>query len=162
VSDQGRALRTTLRVENLADAPVVRAVTLRRGLSAGLGRLRASEAALVASELATNIVKYGCGGEIELDVDLQALTFSIVALDRGPGLPSLEDYFKDGVSRGTPRAPDSPLVSGLGSGGGAVRRLADEVTWEPRAGGGSKISCIIALESGQGPAGISKGREKLS
>lgn len=160
--EQGRALCTTLRVEKLADAPVVRAVTLRRGLSAGLSRLRAAEAALVASELATNIVKYGRGGEIELDVDVTAATFSIVALDRGPGLPSLEDYFRDGVSQGTPRAPDTPLTSGLGSGGGAIRRLADEVTWEPREGGGSKISCIIALDAGSAPLTITKGREKFS
>jgi len=142
-----------MRVETLGDAPVVRAVTLRRGLSAGLGRVRASEAALVASELATNIVKYGQGGEIVLDVDLEASIFSIVALDRGPGLPSLADYFEDGVSRGQRRAADSPALGGLGSGGGAVRRLADAVTCEPREGGGAKISCIISLERNSVPVG---------
>jgi|GEM_PF-2336655 len=151
----GRAgsLCTVLRIERLADAPVVRAVTLRRGLSAGLDRLRASEAALVASELATNIVKYADGGEIVLDVDLGAATFWIIALDRGPGLPSLEDYFRDGVTKVTRRAPDREVSGGVGSGGAAVQRLADSVDWEPRTGGGSKISCRIRINQAGGPAG---------
>jgi anti-sigma regulatory factor (Ser/Thr protein kinase) len=146
-------LCTVLRIERLADAPVVRAVTLRRGLSAGLGRVRANEAALVASELATNIVKYGDGGEILLDVDVRTATFWIVALDRGPGLPSLEDYFNDGMTRGSQHAADSQFSGAIDSGGGAIERLADDVEWEPRTGGGNRISCRICIHRGGGPVG---------
>jgi anti-sigma regulatory factor (Ser/Thr protein kinase) len=137
-----------LHIETIADAPVVRAVTLRRGLSAGLNKVRACEAALVASELATSIVRYGDGGEIVLDVDLATSTFWIVALDRGPGLPSLEDYF------------DSPSSVGLGSDGGTVRRLADDVRWERRDGGGNEISCRISLNPAGGPAGTNNESER--
>jgi anti-sigma regulatory factor (Ser/Thr protein kinase) len=146
--DKDRSLRTVLHLETMADAPVVRAVTLRRGLSAGLTKLRAGEVALMASELAMSIVKFGDGGQIVLDVDLATRTFWIVALDRGPGLPSLEDYFHGG-SR-----------AGFDSGVGAVRRLADDVRWERRDGGGSEISCRISLDAVGGPLGNSSERER--
>ena len=151
---------TVLRIENLADAPVVRAVTLRRGLSAGLDRLRAGEAALVASDLATSMAKYSDGGEIMLDVDLRNGTFWIVALDRGPGLPSLEDYFQEAFDKDDRPTPLRSVSLELGSRVGAVRRLADDVRWEAREGGGSRISCQISLNPGGGPAGRTTESEK--
>jgi len=132
-------------VEYLTDAPVVGTLTLRRGLALGLDPRRASEAALVASELATNIVKYAGGGEISLEhvVD-QGLW--IVARDRGAGPPSEEQLFSDGVSRGRRREPDDPRRDGLGSGGAAVRRFSDEAHLGQRLGGGSEVRCLIRVK----------------
>lgn len=158
--EPGGPLCTVLRIERLADAPIVRAVTLRRGLSAGLDRVRAGEAALVASELAISIVKYGDGGEIWLDVDVGTGTFWIVALDRGPGLPSLEDYLRDGETHGTERVSGQRISGVVDTAGTGVERLVDDVQWEARPGGGSKIICRVCIDQGGGPAGKTNERER--
>jgi anti-sigma regulatory factor (Ser/Thr protein kinase) len=86
----------------------------------GFTEERAGRAALIVSELATNLVKHATGGELLL----QPLTLGtsegdgigIVALDKGPGLQDVARSTMDGFS-----------TSGtLGHGLGAARRQADE------------------------------------
>ena len=136
-------------VEVLSDAPVVGSVVLRIALECGFERRRAAELALVASELATNIVKYG-GGRGELRVALESDALVLTSLDRGHGPPSEAELFGDGISRGQLRTPDQSIVTGRGTGGGALRRLCDEVELGPREGGGTMIRCRKLLASGRG------------
>lgn len=93
-----------------------------RRMVAGLCReldfdeLRCAEAALVVTELATNLLKHtaGIGGELvfsPLRVGT-ATALDILALDTGPGIANIGESLRDGYS----------TAGSLGSGLGAIRR----------------------------------------
>ncbi|WP_299564699.1 ATP-binding SpoIIE family protein phosphatase [Enterovirga sp.] len=80
--------------------------------------------AIVATELATNIVKYGAGGEILLDAfeDETGAGVELLALDKGAGLASVEAALRDGHSTG----------GSAGTGLGSVKRQSsafDIASW---------------------------------
>lgn len=133
-------------VEVLSDAAVARSLVLRVALACGLDRRPAAELALVASELATNLVKYAGGGELCVALEADALV--VTSLDRGLGPPSEDELFGDGMSRGRLRTPDQSITTGRGTGGGALRRLCDAVEVGPREGGGTVIRCRKRLVAG--------------
>ncbi|MFF3615143.1 SpoIIE family protein phosphatase [Streptomyces sp. NPDC002580] len=90
----------------------------------GLGRDRRALAALVATELATNLLKHGGGGQIlidTVDADLaepgtgRGPALQIAAIDHGPGIADLPTALRDGFS----------TTSSLGAGLGTCRRIAD-------------------------------------
>ena len=90
----------------------------------GLGRDRRAAAALVATELATNLLKHGGGGRIlidTVDADLalpgtgRGPALQIAALDHGPGIADLDAALRDGFS----------TTASLGAGLGTCRRIAD-------------------------------------
>src|SRR5687768_15258429 len=92
------------------------AFAVRLGFDSGdAGRVE-----LVATELATNIVKHGRGGQILVGDDEAGLT--LLALDSGPGIANLSEALTDGFSSaGTP-----------GTGLGAIMRqsqTAQIATW---------------------------------
>ena len=76
---------------------------------------RTGEIAIVASELATNLVKYAEDGRMVLRLLRRGVTggLQIVSMDSGPGIRNLPAMFGDGES----------TTSSLGIGLGAVRRL---------------------------------------
>jgi anti-sigma regulatory factor (Ser/Thr protein kinase) len=83
--------------------------------SAGLGDEDVHRAGLIATELATNLVKHATDGEV-LARSMGGGEIEIIAIDRGPGIADVWRSLSDGHStKGT-----------LGTGLGAVRRLADE------------------------------------
>ena len=79
----------------------------------GLDESDSYRAGLIATELATNLVKYATGGEI-LVRPIEA-GVEVLSIDRGPGLPDLDAALRDGHSAG----------GSQGTGLGAVRRLSD-------------------------------------
>lgn len=93
------------------------ACSCARGL--GLTETRIGQVALVVTELATNVLKHGGGGEIlasRFD-DGDGAGLELLALDRGRGMADVERCLQDGYSTaGTP-----------GNGLGAVMRQADHV-----------------------------------
>lgn len=103
-----------------------RAVAMAQGL--GFGEIAAGRVAIVATELATNLVKYGTAGEILIGTfeDETGTGVEILALDRGAGLPNIDEALRDGHSTG----------GSAGTGLGAVRRQSqafDVISW-PRRG----------------------------
>ena len=128
-----------LAVTASADLAVTRALVLRFAGAAGLDRRASAELALVASELASNMLKYAGAGEIELSTATDRV--SVEARDRGPGPPSEAELFGDGISRGAVRLPDQSISTGRGTGGGTIRRLCDRVEVLARPGGGTIIRC---------------------
>lgn len=91
---------------------------VRLGELAGLSEEARGRAAIVVTELATNLAKHARGGEILLRCacEQQTAGLEILAIDRGPGMADVSRCFEDGYSTaGTP-----------GGGLGAVRRLASE------------------------------------
>ena len=66
----------------------------------GFGGADSGRVALVATELATNLVKHGKGGEILIGTyeDGEGGGIELLALDRGPGMPNLALCLEDGYS----------------------------------------------------------------
>jgi len=85
-----------------------------------------------ASELARNMVIYGGGGSVHIElpeIDGRRglrLTFE----DRGPGIPDIERALKDGFTTG----------NGLGLGLGGAKRLSNEFEIVSRPGQGTRVS----------------------
>jgi serine/threonine-protein kinase RsbT len=127
-------------VRGRADVVVARRAAQRLGLKVGLSPRRSTEIAIVVSELATNIVKYGVRGEVAFAWQPAMTgapgTFTVVAKDVGPPIRDLESALVDGCDD---RGPIDPALlagrGGLGSGLGAVVRLADRFECRQDAGG---------------------------
>lgn len=102
----------------------VRVAAEQAAARGGLDGDRAAAAALVATELATNLLKHAGGGQILLDtVDTPAAgggagptMVQIVAVDHGPGMPDVVAALRDGYS----------TTASLGAGLGTCRRLCDD------------------------------------
>ncbi|MFF9125350.1 SpoIIE family protein phosphatase [Streptomyces sp. NPDC014889] len=93
---------------------------------AGLGESRTAAAALVATELVTNLLKYGEGGRLWVEVvpppsapcghGDPAPVVQMAAVDHGPGIADVAAAQRDGFS----------TSGSLGAGLGTCRRAADE------------------------------------
>lgn len=97
---------------------------------------------IVATELATNLVKHATGGELLVRGGFagQHGEVELIALDHGPGIADLAGALSDGHSTaGTP-----------GNGLGAIRRMSDEVDMHSQAGKGTII--MARLRSGRAAA----------
>lgn len=112
---------------------------LRRAVAkaaAGMSQALASSAALAATELGTNLLRYGVEGYVL--VRALAGGLELLAVDRGPGMtpPQSTDLGR------------APLSSSLGIGLGAVRRAAtvfDLYTYRAGGGGTSAPSGTVIL-----------------
>lgn len=119
-----------LRLE-VAEASGVGAV--RRGAADFAARLgfsgpRVSDVAIVATELATNLVKHVGHGEVLVSAP-DAGTLNLLAIDRGAGMARPQDVLRDGYSTaGTP-----------GTGLGAVERLSSAVDLYSAPGRGTVV-----------------------
>jgi len=91
----------------------------------------AGRVAIVASELATNLVRHGGGGELLLQpvADEHGLQIELLAIDRGPGMYSVERSLRDGYSTG----------GSSGTGLGAVQRLSAAFDIYSRPGAGTVV-----------------------
>ena len=108
------------------------AQTLARRL--GFSERRAGELAIVVSELASNVHKHGLRGEIRLEESETEL--AVVAWDEGPPIRDLELAVTDGYDDRGPIDPAAFLSrGGLGTGLGAVVRLADLLEYREEEGG---------------------------
>jgi anti-sigma regulatory factor (Ser/Thr protein kinase) len=111
----------------------------RFALAAGCNARRAEEVAIVVSELASNIVKHGVGGEIRISHDPgspPAGELYVEASDVGPPIRDLQMAMTDGYDDQGPIDPALILGrKGIGTGLGAVLRLADRLEHRTTAEG---------------------------
>jgi anti-sigma regulatory factor (Ser/Thr protein kinase) len=109
---------TVIPVEDASRVAEVRRNATAIAIQEGLDETAVANSAIVASELATNLVKYAQKGEIHL-LPLSGRSspgLEILSIDRGPGIADLQGCLADGYStRGT-----------SGTGLGAVRRLSNQ------------------------------------
>lgn len=94
----------------------------------GFSRIECQELAIVASELASNILKYGTKGELIVQAIMGDATpcLEIVAVDYGPPFTNLPAAMKDGWDQNGPIDPIHLLTrKGIGGGLGAIVRLTD-------------------------------------
>ncbi|HEV2843951.1 MAG TPA: ATP-binding protein [Thermoanaerobaculia bacterium] len=126
-------------VRGRSDAIVAGSQSRRFAARAGMSSRRASELAIVVSELATNIVKHGVRGEITLTFDPAVPPggeILITARDVGPPIHDLELAMTDGFDDRGPIDPAHVLRrGGLGTGLGAIARLADRLNVQAEEGG---------------------------
>ncbi|PWI45091.1 ATP-binding SpoIIE family protein phosphatase [Streptomyces sp. ICBB 8177] len=118
--------------------------------AAALGEARTASAALVATELATNVLKHGGGGQVLIEVVPHtqsggpADTIQILALDHGPGIADPHAAFRDGYS----------TAASLGVGLGACLRAATAFDLHSRPGHGT---IALARVGPQRPAHADQG-----
>jgi anti-sigma regulatory factor (Ser/Thr protein kinase) len=115
VSDQSQIAFSRRTAENLAR-------------SLGFDELRAGRVSIVATEMASNILKHATHGHLQVTsfADGTGSGIELLAMDKGPGIDDLARAIEDGYSTvGTP-----------GAGLGAIRRQADifDIYSRPRAG----------------------------
>ncbi|MFL6196601.1 MAG: ATP-binding protein [Thermoanaerobaculia bacterium] len=134
----------TFPIGSRSDVVVAASQARRFAVAAGLPARRAMELAIVVSELASNIVKHGVRGEILLRIDWTAPPHGEVAVearDEGPPIHDLELAMTDGYDDRGPIDPARILGrGGLGTGLGAVARLADHLDYSQREGGKTLIA----------------------
>lgn len=94
----------------------VRVATEEAGARAGLDAHRTAVAALVATELATNLLKHAGGGRLVIDLVERPGTgphgpaVQLVALDHGPGIRDVTTAMRDGYT-----TSEASLGAGLGT-----------------------------------------------
>ncbi|MYU21237.1 SpoIIE family protein phosphatase [Streptomyces sp. SID8352] len=119
---------------------------------ARLDEARTAAAALVATELATNLLKHAGGGQVLIDVVAPpvlvdgrdgAPMVQIAAVDHGPGIPDVAAALGDGFS----------TAGSLGAGLGTCARLADDFDLHSAPGAGTvALARIGAPRDRTGPS----------
>lgn len=144
--DHDPRLAPGVAAERLARHPVRSSVDVfdvRRGVRAaaaslGFGRIVIEELAIVASELCTNIVKYGDRGELAIEVlrrEGAVVALALAATDVGRPFTDFVRATRDrSDQRGT--IPPEAMYGRAGIGGGlaAVRRLSSAIYVDQRDG----------------------------
>ncbi|CAL9647292.1 ATP-binding SpoIIE family protein phosphatase [Streptomyces sp. Tu 3180] len=118
---------------------------------AGLDERRTAAVSLVATELATNLLKHARDGEVLVDVvDPPVLregrtgrAVQIAAIDHGPGIADVAGALRDGFT----------TARSLGAGLGTCRRLADDFDLHSVLGRGT----VAVARVGAAPAGAPPG-----
>ncbi|MFE7275005.1 SpoIIE family protein phosphatase [Streptomyces sp. NPDC057623] len=137
------------------DSTRVRDVRVAAGAAArqaGLAEDRIAAAELVATELATNLLKHAGGGRILLDLvcppvppygDERVPMVQIMAVDHGPGMADPAAALRDGYS----------TTASLGAGLGTCLRTADDFGLHSAPGRGTIVMARIASGPHDDPAG---------
>lgn len=114
-----------------------RRLAAARAQAGGFDETATGRIALVATEMATNLLKHAGEGEILIET-LPGPGLELIALDKGPGIADLRRAMEDGASTaGTP-----------GTGLGAIRRQADAFAVWSRPGRGTAILARFGKRSG--------------
>jgi serine/threonine-protein kinase RsbT len=103
-----------------------------RALAIKLSLVDQTKLVTAASELARNTIKYGGGGEVQLEMldDGMRDGVALLFIDGGPGIADLDLALTDGYTSG----------GGLGLGLSGSRRLVDEFEIDTRVGEGMAVS----------------------
>jgi anti-sigma regulatory factor (Ser/Thr protein kinase) len=123
-----------VRIAESLDVFVARWAAQQVAASLGFGNGACQELAIVVSELATNIVKYGVRGTIAVQglIDPRhGAGIELVAEDEGPPIADLAMAMQDGCGAAGPIDPATQWRrGGIGAGLGAVLRLTDRFEYE--------------------------------
>ncbi|MFJ8647852.1 ATP-binding protein [Streptomyces sp. NPDC093546] len=123
------SVTTHIPVDHYSAVQLAASAARRTALDQGLTGALPDRAAVLASELASNVSRHGRQGSLYLQPLPLRRGVEILAVDRGPGMADPERCMTDGYSTG----------GSLGSGLGAVRRIADEFTLRTKEGTGTLV-----------------------
>lgn len=121
-------------IEDESQCGEARRIAMKMAREICFDEVRVGQVAIVVTEAATNILKHAERGEILLQVtdhgSANAVAeFEVIALDKGPGMPNIEECLRDGYTTGS-----SP-----GQGLGAMRRQSVESDFYSVPGEGTAI-----------------------
>ncbi len=134
-----------LEVADRSRVAEVRRRAVQAATALGLGAREEGRVALVATELASNLVKHSNGGEIVIGAfdDSDGKGLELLALDKGPGIADLNRALSDGHS-----------TSGTaGTGLGAIRRNADAFAISSGFGRGTAVMARLRCDGKGRPQG---------
>lgn len=112
----------------------VRHVVRRAAIDQAFSLVEQTKIVTAASELARNMVDYGGGGDLKVELLSDGirkgvrLTFE----DQGPGIPDIQQALRDGFTTG----------KGLGLGLGGAKRLSNEFQIDSAPGRGTRITIV--------------------
>jgi len=119
-----------IQVREPTDVATARRRIVGLAVRLGYSETEAGRVAIVATELAQNVLRHGGGGEILAGGDrLHPGNIEILALDKGPGMADVAACMRDGFSTG----------GTSGQGLGAIERQARQVLIHSRPGAGTAV-----------------------
>ncbi len=135
-------------VQEASQVGSVRRAATDLAIELGFAEHDRARLALVATEMATNLVKHARDGEMLLRIASRPPTASIdlLALDRGPGIASIGQALRDGMS--------SAGTSGTGL--GAIGRVANRFDLYSTTAG-TVVLASVAVAGSQAPASFEVG-----
>jgi anti-sigma regulatory factor (Ser/Thr protein kinase) len=121
-----------LPISDASQVPGARRAAVDLSRRAGFSATQTNKAGLIATELGTNLVKHGGGGEMYLQTVRPAIgtdVLEIMTLDKGPGITDTVRSLSDGYS----------TAGSAGTGLGAIRRLSDAFDLYSQPGHGTVV-----------------------
>lgn len=142
-----------IHITDRSDVLVAQQVAKRVAREIGFDRSACAELMIVASELASNILKYGQCGVLRaepVEDPERGAGIQITAEDEGPPFKSFETALRDGFDdEGPVQATEFVSRGGTASGLGAVSRLTDDVRMLPLEKGKAVIATRYVAPSGK-------------
>jgi len=129
-------MRTTktevISVRNAPEVVGVRHAVRKCAVELGFSLVEQTKIVTAASELARNMIDYGGGGTVTLELldDGIRRGLRLIFEDTGPGIPDVEAALRDGFTTG----------SGMGLGLGGARRLSNDFQIQTAPGEGTRIT----------------------
>jgi serine/threonine-protein kinase RsbT len=114
------------------DIVAVRHAVRRQAVKINLSLVDQTKIVTAASELARNMLIYGGGGEVTLEVLQEGFRHGLRVhfVDDGPGIPDIDLALRDGFTSG----------KGMGLGLGGAKRLVNEFNLESAPGKGTRVT----------------------
>jgi serine/threonine-protein kinase RsbT len=124
----------SMELRSSEDIVLVRQAVRKMAVGLGFGLVDQTKVVTASSELARNMINYGGGGTVQLEVvqNDRRSGLRLVFEDRGPGIPDIELAMKDGYTSG----------QGMGLGLGGAKRLSHEFEIHSKVGEGTRISIL--------------------
>lgn len=121
-----------LDVRSSGDVVLARQAVRAWSIEAGFSLVDQTKMVTAASELARNMLDYGGGGTVRLELLQEGIRrgLRLTFEDQGPGIPDVALALTDGYSSG----------KGMGMGLGGSRRLVNEFEIESRVGQGTRVT----------------------
>jgi serine/threonine-protein kinase RsbT len=126
------AKSSTLAVTEESDIVKVRQAVRAGSLEIKCSLVDQTKVVTAASELARNLLVYGGGGEVRLEILDEGVRrgMRVIFEDHGPGIPDLDRALKDGYTSG----------GGMGLGLGGAKRLVNEFEIVSKVGEGTRVT----------------------
>lgn len=123
-----------LAVRAAAEVVNVRHVVRRAAVDLAFSLVEQTKIVTAASELARNMVDYGGGGDLTVELLSDGLRKGVRLIfeDQGPGIPDIQQALRDGFTTG----------KGLGLGLGGAKRLSNEFQIDSAPGRGTRITIV--------------------
>ncbi|WP_432107703.1 SpoIIE family protein phosphatase [Streptomyces sp. AA1529] len=141
--ESGAVPTAQVRIDHHSAVHLAADLARRTARKCGLDGSLPDQAAAVASELASNLDKHAGDGVVFLQPLPLGAGFEVLAVDRGPGMGELQRCLADGYT----------TTNTLGTGLGAVSRVADAFVIRTRVPDGTVASARLAPRAGSAAAG---------